>query len=360
LIWLFRNGKGASGVDVYCRTVRRKGVGRIYNQMSVIESMPVSVTSKQSTVIGAVDIGGTKIAVGLEDETGRIAGRCEVPTWPQEGFACAMDRVIELLSKATRATESKLGGIGIGCTGPVDPISGVLGSVNFFPDWEGCNPVSALSKAFGVSAVMENDADAAALGEVRRGAAKGKRSLICVTVGTGIGGGIILDGRIYRGGGGTHPEIGHHVMEASGPLCSCGARGCWETLASGPAISEWFKRNAPEGPSSSGITTEEVCARASKGDPWCLLAVDRGARYLGIGIANLINMFAPEVIVLSGSVMKSADLFLDIIRGTIRENCRLVPFETTAVQLSSLGADLGLIGAAEAWRYRSQNAEGDV
>jgi glucokinase len=328
--------------------------------MSVIESIPVSATSKQSTVVGAVDIGGTKIAVGLEDETGRIVGRSEVPTWPRGGFACAMDRVIELLSKATRETESKLYGIGIGCTGPVDPISGVLGRVNFFPDWEGCNPVSALSKAFGVRAVVENDADAAALGEVRQGAAKGKHSLICVTVGTGIGGGIILDGRIYRGGGGVHPEVGHHVMEASGPLCSCGARGCWEALASGPAISEWFKQNAPEGPTSPDLTAETVCARARKGDPWCLRAVDRGAYYLGIGIANLANMFAPEAIVLSGSVMKSGDLFLDKIRGTIRENGRLVPFEPTAVQLSSLGRDLGLIGAAEAWRHRSQNAEGDA
>jgi len=313
-----------------------------------------------AAVVGAVDIGGTKIAVGLEDESGRLVTRSEVPTRGDGEFGCAMERVIALLSQATRETGSPLLGIGIGCTGPVDPFTGALGNVPFFPSWEGCNPVSVLSNAFGVHVVMENDADAAALGEARRGTGKGRNRLICVTVGTGIGAGIILDGRIYRGVDRVHPELGHHTVETSGPLCSCGARGCWESLGSGPAISEWFKQNAPDGGTSPDITAEEVCARARTGDPWCLRAVDRSARYLGIGLANLISVFAPDAIVLSGSVMKSADLFLDRIRSTIRENCRLVPFDRTAISLSSLGTDAGLIGAAEVWRYRCEGGGGQV
>jgi glucokinase len=321
--------------------------------------MAVSVKSKHPRVVGAVDIGGTKIAVGL-DESGQIISRYEASTSPLQGFGPAMDRITELLSRAVRETESELCGIGIGCTGPVDPYTGVLGKVPFFPEWEGCSPASDLSKAFGVHAVTENDADAAALGEVRRGAAKGKLTVICVTVGTGIGGGIIVDGRIHRGAGGVHPEVGHHVVEASGPLCSCGARGCWESLASGPAISDWFNQNTPRDPTSLEITTEEICARARRGDPLCRRAVDRGAVYLGVGIANLINVFAPDAIVLGGGVMKSADMFLDKVRSTIRENCRFVPSDQIAIALSSLGRDLGLIGAAEVWRYRTQGAEGEA
>jgi glucokinase len=186
--------------------------------------------------------------------------RAEFPTQEEREFDRAMERIIELLSKALNETGSELTGIGVGCTGPVDPFSGTLGNVSFFPRWEGCNPVSALSNTFGVPVVMENDADAAALGEVRRGAGRGKNRLICVTVGTGIGAGIILDGRLYRGADGFHPELGHHVVEASGGLCSCGARGCWESLASGPALSEWFKQNAPKGYASADITAEEICA----------------------------------------------------------------------------------------------------
>jgi glucokinase len=305
-------------------------------------------------------MGGTKIAVGLEDESGHLVARAEVPTREEEGFSRAMEHVGELLSKAVRETGSQLLGIGIGCTGPVDPFTGTLGNVNFFPSWQGFNPVSVMSSAFGVRAAMENDADAAALGEARQGAGKGKNSLICVTVGTGIGAGIILDGQLYRGVSRIHPEVGHHIVEASGPLCSCGARGCWESFASGPAISEWFKQNAPEGRTSPDITTEEVCARAKRGDSWCLRAVNRGALYLGVGIANLITVFAPDAIVLSGSVMKSADLFLDKIRSTIRESCRLVPSGQTTIALSSLGTDVGLIGAAEVWRYRLEGERGRI
>lgn len=316
--------------------------------------------NKPKAVVGAVDIGGTKVAVGLEDDDGRVIARAELPTNAEGEFSCAMQRVADLLSKSVRETGGELLGIGIGCTGPVDPVTGALGSVNFFPHWEGRNPVAALSKAFGVRTFVENDADAAALGEMSLGVGKGKKQLICVTIGTGIGVGVVLDGRVYRGFEGIHPEAGHHVVEPSGPVCTCGARGCWESLASGPAISEWLKQQAPGGAFSPDISTEEVCANAREGDEWCLRAVDRGAFYLGVGIANLINMFAPEVVVLSGGVMKSADLFLNKIRTTIREQCRLVRFEPTAVSLSSLGPDFGIIGAAETWRYRCQKPQGDA
>jgi glucokinase len=200
---------------------------------------------------------------------------------------------------------------------------------------------------------MENDADASALGEAGWGAAQNKSRLIYVTVGTGIGAGIILDGRLYRGVDNAHPEIGHHVIDPAGPLCSCGFRGCWESLAAGPAMVNWLEAEAPaDYPHRSALTAKRVCDLARNGDDWAKRAVAREAYYLGLGLANLVTMFAPGAIVLGGSVMKSADLFLDEVRKIIRGSCRFVPWDKTELLMASLGEDANLIGAARVWYHR--------
>jgi len=309
-------------------------------------------------MIGAVDIGGTKIAVGIVDENGHILAKAECPTDVPQGFDHAMRRVAEMLAQGAEPSGVKLQGIGIGCTGPVDPIAGTLGNVNLLPGWEGGNPVEKLSAEFGVPAAMENDADAAALGEAVWGAGKGKARLLFVTIGTGIGASVILDGKVYRGVGECHPEIGHHVIDPSGPLCSCGARGCWESLASGPSMVEWIRTHAPATQHSLNLSAKVICARAQEGEEWARRAVEREGYYLGVGLANLVTLFAPEAIVLGGSVMKSAHLFLDQIRQVIRQNCGLVPFERVEISLASLGPDVGLIGAAQVWHHHFQPRRG--
>jgi len=305
-------------------------------------------------MIGAVDIGGTKIATGVVDENGRVLAKAECPTDVARGFDHAMQQVIKMLAQGAHHSGIKLEGIGIGCTGPVDPITGLLGNVNTLPGWEGTNPVEKLSVEFGVRVAMENDADAAALGEAAWGAGKGKVRLLYVTVGTGIGASLILDGKLYRGVSDFHPEMGHHVIEPSGPLCSCGARGCWESLASGPSMVEWIKTNAPPSYQTPNQSAQLICAQAREGAEWARRAVEREAYYLGVGLANLVTLFAPEAILLGGSVMKSADLFLERIHEVIGQNCRLVPFERVRISLASLGPDVGLIGAAQVWHYRFQ------
>ena len=311
------------------------------------------MTGVRDGVIGAVDIGGTKIAVGVVDSAGRLLGRAEMPTAARDGFAAAMARVVTLLEKVRASAGVELRGIGIGCTGPVDPVSGEIGSVDFLPGWRGCNPVSDLADRFGLTAAMENDADAAALGEMAWGAGRGKRSLISVTVGTGIGGGIVLNGALYRGAGGSHPEIGHHVIDASGPACSCGARGCWEVLARGPAIAERALRDAPaDYPYREGLTAMRVCELARQGEAVAVREIARAGRFLGIGIANLVTLYMPEIIVLSGSVMDSLDLFLPTIRATVRSGCGLVPSGLVELAPSALGADAPLIGAGVVWQHR--------
>ena len=231
--------------------------------------------------------------------------------------------------------------------------TGEIGEVNFFPAWRGNNPVADLARIFGVRVAMENDADAAALAEAAWGAGKDKKSLIYVTVGTGIGAGIVLDGQLYRGVDGAHPEIGHHVIDASGPLCMCGFHGCWESLAAGPAMVSWVESRMPKDyPHRDNLTAKRLCELAREGDEIALQAVDREARYLGLGLANLVTLFTPDAIVLGGSVMKSAVLFLEEIRKTICRCCRFVPCEKTDLTLASLGEDANLIGAARVWHHR--------
>jgi glucokinase len=256
--------------------------------------------------------------------------------------------------------KTKLHGIGIGSAGPLDSATGVLGNMNNLPGWAGGNPVEFLSREFGVPAALENDADAAALGELHWGSGKSRSRFIYVTVGTGIGVSLILDGKVYRGVDGCHPEIGHHIIDPSGPLCSCGVHGCWESLAAGPAMVAWVLENSPAGYDDGNLNAREICALAQNSDELARRAVDREAYYLGLGLANLILSFAPEAIVLGGSVMKSAHLFMERARDVMRQNCTLVPVDRVEISLASLGADAGLIGAAQVWHHRFERCGGTV
>jgi len=300
-------------------------------------------------MIGAVDIGGTKIAVGMVTESGQVLARKESPT-DAASYANSLATIGGLLRETAQIAGVEITGIGIGSTGPVDPFTGKFGEVDFLPGWRGQNPVEDLTRIFHVPVALENDADAAAIAEAGWGAGKNKSRLIYVTVGTGIGGGIVFDGHLYRGVGGAHPELGHQVIDPAGPLCSCGFRGCWESLAAGPAMAAWLDANAPaDYPHREHLTAKRICQLARQDDALAQQAVKREAYYLGIGLANLINLFTPDLIVLSGSLMKSSPLFLDGIRELISRGCRFVPFEKTELALASLGEDSNLIGAARVW-----------
>jgi glucokinase len=301
-------------------------------------------------IIGAVDIGGTKIAVGAVREDGRIVKQCECPTEPEKGFQQAVKRVATMLRDLSDSGV-ELAGIGVGCPGPLNPFSGVIGDVGTLPGWQGGNLVDELQSEFGLPVAVENDADAAALGEARWGSGASSGNFIYVTIGTGIGGGMLLDGRLYRGVDGAHPEIGHQVLDASGPRCYCGARGCWEILASGPAMVSWMCDRQPD---KQFANASDVCEDARRGDPLALRCMQREGYYIGLGLANLITVFVPHKIALGGGVMKSSSLFMNTARTVIREICTQVPSERTQIALASLGPDVGLLGAARAWllRYR--------
>ncbi len=298
--------------------------------------------------IGSVDIGGTKIAVGAIREDGTILHRLECPTEPEKGFHHAMQRVITMLRDIS-AGAPPLAGIGVGCPGPLNPFTGVIGEVGTLPGWQDGNLVAELESEFHLPVAVENDADAAALGEARWGTDAACGSFIYVTISTGIGGGILLGGDLYRGVDGAHPEIGHQVLDCTGPRCYCGACGCWEILASGPAMVSWILQRNPE---AQFTTAAEICDAARRLDPLALRCVEREGFYVGLGLTNLITLFAPDRIALGGGVMKSSDLFMDTARRVIRELCTQVPSEKTQISLASVGPDVGLLGAAQAWLLR--------
>lgn len=300
-------------------------------------------------MIAGVDIGGTKIAVGLVDDVGQVLARTERLTEPERGFADGLERISAMIRDLGRQRGSPLHGIGVACTGPVNPETGIIGAVEFLPGWENAPIVTELERRFDVPVVMENDADAAALGEWMWGVGQGVRIFLYVTISTGIGGGLIVDGQLYRGVEGAHPEIGHHVIDPSGPTCACGALGCWESLASGSAMERWFKENAPSELSTQKPSAREIC---SQDHVHAKAAIARTGHYLGLGLANLITLFTPDVIALGGGLMHSRDLFWPQIQETIQLSCGYVPHEKVRLLHATLGDDIGIIGATCAWVLR--------
>jgi glucokinase len=301
-------------------------------------------------VVGAVDIGGTKIAVGVVTPQGKVIAHQSFSTHAPQGPQASIDRIARALDGLAHQISAPLMGIGIGSTGPVDPLSGKYGLVEFLPGWEDFNLVHALGQACSVPVALENDADAYALGEWQWGSGQGCSPFMVVTVGTGIGVSLIYEGKVYRGVEGSHPEIGHHVIDPSGPLCFCGASGCWESLASGPALEQFAAAQNPQIPFRSG---KELCQAALEGEKTALAAVQRTAHYLGIGIANLVTLYSPQKIALAGGIMYASQLFLPVILRTVQSMCGYVPKQQVQIVVLDPDSMAGLRGAAQVWLSRS-------
>ncbi len=300
-----------------------------------------------------VDLGGTKLRVGAFDKDGHLLTRLEAriaSVEPENGL-----RLIERLIKEVlnSVNSPDLLGIGIGSTGPVNTIRGTINNPYTLACWENVPIVERLNQSFKVPVQLENDADAAALGEYWQGAGRGTKRLYAVTVGTGVGTSLIIDGKIYRGLDGSHPEGGHQLIDPNGPECYCGHRGCWESLISGLAISR-HARSAPDNQhlidlalgDPNRIDTRLVAEAAHAGNPTAVAIMQKAARDFSIGIINIISFFVPDVLVLSGGVMKSADLFLPTLEETLKIPNPMVPFERVRILPAQLGYYAGLYGSA--------------
>lgn len=289
-----------------------------------------------------IDIGGTAISLGLVREAGGIEGRRALPTEVQRGFADAMERISraieDLLGSAGRRRD-QVAGIGIGCAGPVNPVTGTIHNPYTLPGWEGASPVRVLGDRFSVGAYLENDADAALLGEAHAGSARGMRDVVMLTFGTGVGGGALVGGRIYRGVNGEHPEIGHLCVDPRGPECYCGIRGCLESLASGTAL-------ADAGRAAGLGDAAEVFERARLGDEAASSLVDRAVAAVASAFWTILHTFAPEMVVLGGGLMEGQ---FPVFAPALREKAQRAERawgRRFRFSRAELGNDAGFVGAA--------------
>ena len=307
-------------------------------------------------VIG-IDLGGTNVRVGAVTSQGQITAWQDAAIEAAKGADAGVEKISDLINQIQSAANLPLAAIGIGSTGPLDRRKGFIQNPYTLPGWENVDIISPLANRFGVPVALENDADAAALGESWMGAGRGAQRLAMVTIGTGVGSALVLNGEIYRGIREEHPEGGHQLIDPSGPLCYCGAHGCWESLVAGPAIVAYARQVAQEGEgflqekmrgSLQEISASLVFEGARLGDPLCLGIVERTTGYIGLGLVNLIMLYLPDCIVLTGGVMRSFDLMEARIRDIIHRHAIVVPADEVNIQLAQLGQHAGLTGAARA------------
>ena len=314
-------------------------------------------------VVG-IDIGGTNIVAGTVAEDGsEVLGLVSEPTLPEQGAEGVLSRIMKLARASMAAARGKeIAGLGIGSPGPLDTTTGVvlltpnLGWVNF--------PLrDRVAGVLGMPATLDNDANCAIFGEWWRGAARGASHVVGLTIGTGIGGGIVLAGRVYRGKSDIAGEIGHMTIDLNGRRCKCGNYGCLEAYASGPAIAARAIEGIEAGADSSlpryvngdlaRITAQIVYEAAHDGDEYALEVVHDTAKFLGAGVANVVNIFNPEVVVICGGVTLAGDKLFLPLRSEVKrrafkpavEACRIVPGELTGTA--------GVYGAAAVFMQRT-------
>ncbi|MBC7812184.1 MAG: ROK family protein [Burkholderiales bacterium] len=315
--------------------------------------------SKSRLAVG-VDIGGTNMsAIVLRVADGAILARKTIETRAAKGPDDGIRRLIELIEHVVADADVRwqaIEGIGVGCSGPLDLERGLIQNPFTLPTWDDLPIVDHLKSAFNKPTLLLNDAQAAALGEHQLGAGRGTRDMVYITVSTGIGGGLILNGQLYRGYQFMAGEIGHHSLNFEGPACYCGRRGCWEMYASGTAVAKIAQaRTTPESQlwrlahgQPEAITARMIGQAAQNGDPLSLAIFRELGMLLGVGISNLINIVAPEIFVLSGGVMQSHAFILPSIIETVWQQKYAAGTEHIRIVTGQLGLNAGVIGAAYA------------
>ena len=329
-------------------------------------------TKKRQRYIIGVDLGGTNIVAGAMPEDGsRMIALRSQPTHAELGADAVADRIVQLIDDIITITCAETGasredfvGVGVGAPGPLDRDKGlVIVAPNL--GWQNFPLRERISAGIGLPVTLDNDANCATVGEWWVGAAKGGRNVVGMTIGTGIGGGLILDGRLFHGASDVAGEIGHTTIDSTGRRCKCGNYGCLEAYASGRNIAERAREAlaVDEGPSIlrqmvdgklERITAEIVYNAAQQGDALALEIVRETARFLGAGIANLLNIFNPDCVVIAGGVTQAGDALFEPLRAEVRRRafrpavdaCRIVP--------GSLPGSAGVVGAV--YTFMTQHA----
>ncbi|MEV3991503.1 ROK family transcriptional regulator [Streptomyces sp. NPDC049837] len=298
----------------------------------------VSLSGDAGIVIG-VDFGHTHLRVAVGNLAHQVLAEesepLDVDASSEEGFDRAQALVKRLIA-ATGIGQDKVIGVGLGVPGPIDVSSGTLGSTSILPGWTGINPSEELSRRLGVPVYVDNDANLGALGELVWGGGRGVKDLAYIKVASGVGAGLVIDGQIYRGPGGTAGEIGHITLDESGPVCRCGNRGCLETFTAARYVLPLLQPSH-----GADLTMERVVQLAREGDPGCRRVIGDVGRHIGSGVANLCNLLNPSRVVLGGDLAEAGELVL----GPIRDSVSRYAIPSAARQLSVAPGALG--GRAE-------------
>jgi len=307
----------------------------------------------------AIDLGGTKIIAAIISNRGKVMAREYHLTLADEGPESVIKRIlsaIDHLLSLRNLDPPQLDSISIAAAGAIDFDRGVITLSPNLPGWYDIPFRDIVKEKYGVNTFLINDANAAALGEHHLGVGKGIDNLVFLIVGTGIGGGIIINGKLYQGPSGSAGEIGHTTIDVNGPRCTCGNVGCLEMLASGTAVAREAIRRISHGERSSlteiiegkieNITAETVGVAAQGGDSLALEVISKAATYLGVGMVNLVNIFNPEMIIVGGGMSKMGDLLLNPARQVVRERTFQLSAQAVRIVLTQLGDNAGVLGAA--------------
>ncbi len=305
-------------------------------------------------VIAGIDIGGTKIAVALETLDGEKVAARRLPTEVEIGAYAIVENISRVIAEILEENQVKLAAIGIGCPSPLDIEKGLVMSPSNLQDWDNFPIVKLFGDRFKVPVVLDNDANTAALGEYVYGAGRGYRNIIYITVSTGIGGGIIINGEIFHGVGAGAGELGHTIVQPDGVRCNCGSIGCLETICAGVHIARRAKMRLASGEPSlmnelvsniNEVTAKTIVEAVRKKDKLASEIWTETCRFLAIGVANIITLIAPEAVIIGGGVASAGELLFAPLRSFLPQFVSMIPIDKVAVLPAELGGESGVCGA---------------
>ena len=306
-----------------------------------------------------IDLGGTNLKIGLVNKNGKVIGDKKFPTKGYKGPKPLIDKIVletEKLIRSAKIDSDDICGIGVGVPGIVDSINGIIYNLTNISGWKNVCLKKELEKRTKLKAYVDNDVNMMAVGELYYGAAKGGKNVVCITLGTGVGGGIIIDGKLYRGSSLAAGEIGHITLYEKGPKCNCGNHGCLEVFVGNQRIIAHAIGGIESGAETSimklargdlkKITPEIISAAALKGDKFAIDVWKRVGECLGIVFAGIINFLNPDMIVIGGGIAKAGDVMFSEMRKTIRKRAFKISVDKARIVQAKLGYNAGIIGAA--------------
>ena len=315
-----------------------------------------------------IDLGGTNLRAAIADaDTGQIFHQRKRPTLAAEGQEAVIARIVELIRDLSELN-GEIRGVGIGVPGTPDIEAGVIQFLPNLPGkWLNVPLRAIIEEQVNLPVALLNDVRAITLGEWMYGAGRGADTLACLAIGTGIGGGVVINGQFHLGIGGTAGEFGHHVVEVEGLPCGCGGKGCLELYASGPAIAAMGVKEVMHGHTTrigelvgydlNRINVEIIVQAAKEGDPIAQGILQRVGMYLGIAVGNILGVISPQKVIFAGGVSSAADLLLAPIRQTVRERVHVIPVDQVQFVMAELGINGGLAGAALWAKQRCEGRE---